>query len=223
MRLSFETAIGDVSPGDILQYLAADIPMCEFWQPNDPHWGGLETKPISPTASAAHIYGKPRVAAEAFTNIGPKVERAPISLKHFADRTFSPTASTTLSSTHTRTTRWISRRGRPSAGGSGRRSCGARRGGSTCRCSPTTLRGANFCLQQGHPVADVLWYLGDDLDHKPRQDAPFPTATASITSIQMRCSTVSRSEMASSRFPRAQRGACCGLLRINAADFRPPR
>ena len=29
-------------------------------------------------------------------------------------------------------------------------------------------------LQQGQPVADVLWYLGDDLNHKPRQDSPFP-------------------------------------------------
>ena len=45
MKLSFETAIGDVSPGDILEYQGkADIPMCEIWQANDPHDGGYETK-----------------------------------------------------------------------------------------------------------------------------------------------------------------------------------
>jgi hypothetical protein len=29
-------------------------------------------------------------------------------------------------------------------------------------------------LERGLPVTDVLWYLGDDLDHKPRQDQAFP-------------------------------------------------
>ena len=52
MQLYFETAIGDVSPGDILQYFGkADIPMCEAWIPNDPHWGGFETKPTAPMVS----------------------------------------------------------------------------------------------------------------------------------------------------------------------------
>jgi hypothetical protein len=33
---------------------------------------------------------------------------------------------------------------------------------------------SQYLLEKGRPVADVLWYLGDDVDHKPRQDAPFP-------------------------------------------------
>jgi hypothetical protein len=71
MKLSFESGPGDVAIGDILEYYGqADIPMCEFWWPNDPHWGGLETKPMLPAVSAAHVYGKQRIAAEAFTNIG---------------------------------------------------------------------------------------------------------------------------------------------------------
>ncbi len=36
------------------------------------------------------------------------------------------------------------------------------------------LARCGFMLEQGNPVADVLWYLGDELDHKPRQDSPFP-------------------------------------------------
>ena len=36
------------------------------------------------------------------------------------------------------------------------------------------LARCGFMLERGRPVADVLWYLGDDHDHKPRQDQPFP-------------------------------------------------
>lgn len=90
LQLSFETAIGDVAPGDTLQYFSkADIPMCEFWQPNDPHWGGFEAKPIHPTVSAGHIYGKPRIAAEAFTNVGLRWNEHPFVLKHKADQHFA--------------------------------------------------------------------------------------------------------------------------------------
>ena len=32
----------------------------------------------------------------------------------------------------------------------------------------------SFLLERGKPVSDVLWYLGDELDHKPDQYAPFP-------------------------------------------------
>ena len=90
MKRSFETGPADVAIGDILQYFGqADVPMCEFCQPNDPHWGGLETKPMLPAVSAAHIYGKKRVAAEAFTNIGLRWDEYPFMLKHLADRHFA--------------------------------------------------------------------------------------------------------------------------------------
>ena len=36
------------------------------------------------------------------------------------------------------------------------------------------LARCHYLLQQGQPVIDVLWYLGDAVDHKPRQNAPFP-------------------------------------------------
>lgn len=36
------------------------------------------------------------------------------------------------------------------------------------------LSRCQYLLQQGRPVADVLWYLGDELDHKPMQKTPFP-------------------------------------------------
>ncbi|MBN1339477.1 MAG: hypothetical protein JXA03_09145 [Bacteroidales bacterium] len=175
LKLSFETAIGDVSPGDILQYFSkADIPMCEFWQPNDPHWGGFETKPIHPTVSAAHIYGKPIIAAESFTNIGIQWNEHPFMLKHKADQHFTLGINHLVFHTYTHNPRldlvpgtsFGSRIGTPFL-----------RGQTWWQHMPLFIDYLSRCqymLQQGRPITDVLWYLGDDLDHKPRQDTLFP-------------------------------------------------
>jgi hypothetical protein len=175
MTLSFEAATGDVRPGDLLQYYSkADIPMCEFWSPNDPHWGGLEAKPVAPAASAAHIYGKPRVAAEAFTNVALRWDEHPFMLKNLADRHFALGINHLVFHTYTHNPRldrvpgtsFGSRIGSPLI-----------RGQTWWQHMPqftTYLARCEFLLQQGQPVADVLWYLGDDVDHKPRSDEPFP-------------------------------------------------
>jgi hypothetical protein len=36
------------------------------------------------------------------------------------------------------------------------------------------LARCTYMLERGKPVSDVLWYLGDELDHKPDQNADFP-------------------------------------------------
>ncbi|QDU88947.1 Glycosyl hydrolases family 2, sugar binding domain [Pirellulimonas nuda] len=174
MMLSFETALGDVSPGDILQYFGkADIPMCEFWQPNDPHQGGLETKPVYPAASAAHIYGKPTVAAEAFTNVGHDWDNHFFEFKHLADAHFALGINHLVF--HTYTHNPLDRV--PGTSFGGRIGSPFIRGQTWWRLMPhftDYLARCQYMLQQGHPVADVLWCLGDDVDHKPRQDSPFP-------------------------------------------------
>ncbi|MDR2424564.1 MAG: hypothetical protein LBD59_07560, partial [Prevotellaceae bacterium] len=38
----------------------------------------------------------------------------------------------------------------------------------------TYLARCSYMLERGRPVSDVLWYLGDEIDHKPNQNAPFP-------------------------------------------------
>ncbi len=174
LKLSFETAIGDVSPGDILQYFGrADIPMCEFWQPNDPHWGGLETKPIAPTVSAAHIYGKPRVAAEAFTSSLHRWDDHPFALKHLADRHFA-LGVTIWCSTPTRTTRSTVSRHFVRQARSARRFCAARPGGNTCPCSPITWRAASSCWNRGSPSPTCcgIWAM-ISITSRART-APFP-------------------------------------------------
>ncbi len=174
LNLSFETAVGDVSPGDILEYFkSADIPMCEVWQPNDPHVGGLETKPIAPTASAAHLYGKPRVAAETFTAAPMSWREHPFALKGFADRSFA--AGITHVVFHTYTHNPLNKV--PGTSFGSRIGTAFLRGQTWWKHMPLFndyLARCTHMLEQGTPVADVLWYLGDDVDHKPRQDTPFP-------------------------------------------------
>jgi hypothetical protein len=36
------------------------------------------------------------------------------------------------------------------------------------------LSRCTYLLERGKPVSDVLWYLGDEINHKPNQLAPFP-------------------------------------------------
>ena len=175
MELYFETGPGDVAIGDILEYFSrADVPMCEFWQANDPHWGGLETKPILPAVSAAHIYGKPRVAAEAFTNVGIQWDEHPGMLKHLADRHFAMGLNHLVFHTYTHNPSIATV---PGTSFGGRIGTPFIRGQTWWKHMPeftAYLARTSFALQQGRPVADVLWYLGDDIDHKPRQDSPFP-------------------------------------------------
>jgi hypothetical protein len=36
------------------------------------------------------------------------------------------------------------------------------------------LSRCGYLLERGKPVSDILWYLGDEINHKPNQEAPFP-------------------------------------------------
>ena len=67
---------------DQLAYLARnDMPQGEFWWP--------ERSIARPIAMAAHIYGRPLAAAEAFTNMQPHWAEYPELLKPCADATFT--------------------------------------------------------------------------------------------------------------------------------------
>jgi len=179
LTLSFETAMGDVAPGDILEYFKqADVPMCEFWQPDDPQGGGEESKPILPCVSAAHIYGKPRIAAEAFTSLGVKWNEHPGLLKSFADHNLALGLNQLVFQAYTHNPRLNSVPGASYGSGFGAGIGTPFLRGQTwwsyMRTFTDYLTRCQFLLTQGRPVADVLWCLGDELDHKPRQDTPFP-------------------------------------------------
>lgn len=179
LNVAYETSIGDVVPGDIMQYFKyADVPMCEFWQPmGDNYVGSLNFKPIKPTASAAHLYGKPRVAAEAFTSFEHTWDENLGMLKAVADANMAEGVSHLVFHTYTHNPQIGFLPPGTSFGGNGIGTPFLR--GQTwwpymhsftdyfARCS--------YMFETGHPVVDVLWYLGDEMDHKPNQNAPFPT------------------------------------------------
>lgn len=177
LAVSYETAMGDVVPGDILEfYKHADVPMCEFWHPRGENYvGSFEFKPVKPCVSAARMYGKRRVAAEAFTSFELSWKEHPGMLKDIANMHLAEGVTHLVFHTFTHNPRTDSLPPGSSFGAS----IGTPflRGQTWWRQMPEFtgyLARCQYMLEQGSPVSDILWYLGDEMDHKPRQNAPFP-------------------------------------------------
>lgn len=178
LAVSYETASGDVFPGDILEYYKnADVPMCEFWQPRmDAFVGSFDFKPVKPCVSAARMYGKPRVAAEAFTSFNLTWKEHPGMLKNIADMHLAEGVTHLVFHTYTHNPRTdFLPPGTAFGSGIGTPFL---RGQTWWNHMPEFteyLARCSYLLERGRPVSDVLWYLGDEQDHKPPQDAPFPS------------------------------------------------
>ena len=179
MDISWETALGDVVPGDLLAHWKdCDVPMCEFWNPPTPdsgHVGHLNFKPVKPCVSAAHLYGKKRIAAEAFTSLKltwnenlRELKEAAVrylarGITHFVFHTFTHNPHTDGRVPGTSFGSFI---GTPFV-----------RGQTWWSFMPEFTGWLTECgrfLERGHPVVDVLRYLGDDVGHKPDELEPFP-------------------------------------------------
>ena len=192
MTVQYETAFGDVIPGDILRYWKyADEPMCEFWSPFDNEKGFVgshDFKPVRPCVSAAHIYGKKRVSAEAFTSFQLTYNETFQELKENADRHFSRGVTHLVFHTYTHNP-VVGDNKRTTARGMGDNKRTTTRnvvasmqgtiGTPFNRVQPwwkymrefTCFYLEKCCreLERGLPVVDILWYLGDDVNHKPSE------------------------------------------------------
>lgn len=177
LSVMYETAAGDVFPADIMEYFKyADVPMCEYWHPFSLGYvGDLDFKPVKPTASAARLYGKPRVNAEAFTSFDLTWDERWGMLKEVAD--FNAIEGVTHNVFHTYThnpqvdylkpgTSFGSKIGTPFLRG--------QTWWPHMREFTTYLARCSYMLERGRAVSDVLWYLGDEISHKPSQKFPFP-------------------------------------------------
>jgi hypothetical protein len=177
LNISYETAAGDIFPADILEYYKyADVPMCEFWHPISDSWvGAINFKPIKPTASAARLYGKPRVAAEAFTSFALSWDEHLEMLKEVMNVNCIEGVTHLVFHTYTHNPRtdflppgtsFGSDIGTPFL-----------RGQTWWKYMPEFvdyIARCGYLLERGKPVSDILWYLGDEISHKPDQKAPFP-------------------------------------------------
>ena len=178
LDLSYETSAGDVFPADIMEYYKyADVPMCEFWQPySNSYVGALNFKPIKPTVSAARLYGKPRISAEAFTSFNLTWDEHLSMLKEVANLNFIEGVTHLVFHTYTHNPLTNGLPPGPSFGEAGIGSPFLR-GQTWWKYMPeftTYLARLNYLFERGKPVSDVLWYLGDEINHKPDQEAPFP-------------------------------------------------
>ena len=177
LTVVYETAAGDVFPADIMEYFKhADFPMCEFWHPYSTGYvGSLNFKPIKPTASAARMYGKPRVAAESFTAFDLHWNEHFEFLKDYADYHFIEGVTHNVFHTYTHNpqinflppgTSMGSKIGTPFLRG--------QTWWPYMKEFTTYLARCSYLLERGQSVSDVLWYLGDEISHKPDQEYPFP-------------------------------------------------
>lgn len=178
LSITYETGAGDVFPADIMEYYKfADVPMCEFWQPMTENFvGSINFKPIKPTTSAARMYGKPRVAAEAFTSFTHTWDEHLQMLKEVANVNSIEGVSHLVFHTYTHNPQVGFLPPGTSFSGAG---IGTPflRGQTWWKYMPeftTYLARCSYLLERGKPVSDVLWYLGDEINHKPDQKAPFP-------------------------------------------------
>lgn len=173
MTVQFESAMGDVVQGDVLRYWKyADEPMCEFWSPHDnvSFVGSHDFKPVLPCVSAAHVYGKRRVSAEALTSFELTFDENFRGWKRIIDRHLARGVTHIVFHTYTHN---------PAVGGKPPSTSFGRRIGSPF------LRGQTWwpymkhfsgylercCaeLERGVPEVDILMYLGDDLNHRPSE------------------------------------------------------
>ena len=175
--VSNETAAGDIFPADILEYYKfSDIPMCEFWHPfSEGYVGSLNFKPIKPTVSAARLYGKPRISAESFTSFNLTYDEHWDMLKEVANINCieGVTHFVFHTCTHNPRTDFLP----PGTSFGSKIGTPFLRGQTWWKHMPEFtiyLSRCTYLLERGKPVSDVLWYLGDEINHKPDQEALFP-------------------------------------------------
>lgn len=177
LSISYETAAGDVFPADMMEYFKyADVPMCEYWQPfTDGYVGSLDFKPIKPTASAARIYGKPRVAAEAFTSFSLTWDEHWHMLKEVAD--FNAVEGVTYNIFHTYTHNpqiGFLPPGTSFGSGIGTPFLRGQTWWPHMKAFTAYLARCSYMLERGTSTSEVLWYIGDEIGHKPDQEYDFP-------------------------------------------------
>ncbi|HYH55048.1 MAG TPA: glycosyl hydrolase, partial [Anseongella sp.] len=143
-------------PGEFLQYGGqSDEVAGEFWNEGD--LGSIELRAAS---SAAHIYGKNRVAAESFTAGGQAYARYPALLKKRGDWSFTEGVNHTL--LHVFVHQPYEDRNPGVNAGFGTEFNRKNTWFPQAGMFTDYLRRCMFLLQQGKPVAEVAYFIGED-------------------------------------------------------------
>lgn len=151
------------APVDALLCLGrSDIPMGEFWARSQTHRTEDTSRLfVKQPASAAHIYGKRLVMAEAFTTIGPHWEKDPADLKPVFDRVACEGLNLVMWHTFDCSPESMGVPGQAYFAGT--------------HLNPLTtwwdqadgflgyMNRCQFLLQQGLPTSDVLYFYGENV------------------------------------------------------------
>ncbi len=143
-------------PSEFLKYGSmSDEVSGEFWAEGD--LGSIELRDAS---SAAHIYGKTKVWAESFTAAGKTFERYPGSLKKRCDWAFTEGVNSTLLHVYIEQPNDKHRPGINAWFGTEFNRLNTWFNQS--KSFIDYIRRCNFMLQQGKPVNDVAYFIGED-------------------------------------------------------------
>lgn len=170
-----EGAGGEVLPIDPMRYYGvSDIPMTEFWYPKAPSAQNEYAKPIFNAASAVHLYNKPKLAAEACTQVGVKWNEHPFSVKYLIDYNFAKGVNHLVFHTFSHTPQTDVYPGSSFGGNIG---FPLVRQQTWWKYMPEWIEYLSrnqYVLQQGEYVADVLRYYGDHFERPPFDLDEFP-------------------------------------------------
>jgi hypothetical protein len=138
-------------------YRYADLPMGEFWF-ESPH----QDKPndILDAVHGARLYGKPIVQAEAFTEISLNWDEHPFQLKAMGDHNFALGVNRLV--LHVWALKALEQAPGITLGGIGSDYSRMQTWWKPARAWFDYLRRCQAVLQRGLPVADVLYYVGED-------------------------------------------------------------
>jgi len=170
-----EGAGGEVLPIDPMRYYGvSDIPMTEFWYPKAPSDQNEYAKPIYNAASAVHLYNKPKLAAEACTQVGVKWNEHPFSVKYLIDYNFTKGINHLVFHTFSHTPQTDVYPGSSFGGNIGFPLVREQTWWPYMKDWTDYLARNQYVLQQGEYVADVLRYYGDHFERPPFDLDYFP-------------------------------------------------
>ncbi|MBN2275041.1 MAG: DNA-binding protein [Bacteroidales bacterium] len=146
----------------MLHYKQVDIPMGEFWYNSPTH-----DKPtdILDAISAAHLYGKPVIQAEAFTTLRMTWSESPADLKTTADRNFALGINRLVFHVFTHNP-WTDRKPGMTLNGVGLYFQRDQTWWEQGKAWIEYITRCQALLQQGTPVVDIAVYTGDELPQR---------------------------------------------------------
>ena len=175
-RFSAECVAPTFTSDGMYHFSEADIPMGEFWLRSPTH-----DKPndMADAISGAHIYGKPLVQAEAFTELREAWDEYPGMLKTLQDRNYTLGINRMVFHVFTHNP-WLDRKPGMTLGGVGTFLQRDQTWWPQVGAWVDYTQRCQWLLQQGQPVVDIAVFTGEEL---PRRAILPPTLVSTLPGL----------------------------------------